>query len=137
MLQNALECSDTAQFNMDFKMRRLTFFLNLVFLICFLVHIMSIGYTLKYPEYPSTVINNKELKDIEFPISFQLCIKELENVEKRYRNIGYKNFGDFFKGVSKVRQKWIYIYILLFIFIFDSMVKIGLVGMVILKETKL
>ena len=85
---------------MNYNLRRFTVFLNLIFLIIFLVHVISIGYALKYPEHPSTIIYNTKLDDIEFPISFKLCIKELENVYERYSNLGY---WDFFMGTSKVR----------------------------------
>ena len=67
---------------------------------------------MKYPDYPSTIAYNKKLEDIEFPISFKLCIRELNNVEKRYRNLGYKSYGDFFKGISKVRNKDSKVYII-------------------------
>ena len=85
---------------MNYNLRRITIFLNLIFLIIFLVHVMSIGYALKHPEHPSIIIYNKKLSESDFPISFKLCIKELENVFERHRRLGY---WDFFMGISKVR----------------------------------
>ena len=99
------KCLARNQFKMDYNLKRFTFFLNVIFLIFFLVHVFSIGYALKYPEHPSNIVYMKKLDEMEFPISFKLCIRELKNVETRYRNMGYNHNGDFFKGISKVRKK--------------------------------
>ena len=66
----------------------------------FLFHIAMIEYNLQYPDYPSVKIYKKNIKDIEFPISFKLCVRELKNPNFRYIKIGYQNEMDYYKGVS-------------------------------------
>ena len=77
-----------------------TLIVNLIFTIMFLIHIAIIEYNLQYPDYPSVRIYRKNLKDIEFPISFKLCLRELKNETLRYKNIGYYDNYHFYAGVS-------------------------------------
>ena len=62
-----------------------------------------IEYNLQNPKYPSVRIHKKNLSDIEFPISFKLCAKELKNRKMRYSKIGYFNDHSFFSGSTKCK----------------------------------
>ena len=42
----------------------------------------------------------KNLKDIQFPISFTVCLYEIENSVARYQKLGYYHVGWFFTGIS-------------------------------------
>ena len=74
--------------------------LNLTFTIVFLGHIFGIGYKLLYPDNPSVRIYNRNLSEVDFPLSFKLCLFEQTNASDRYLNIGYSNVYWFFEGKS-------------------------------------
>ena len=75
--------------------------LNLIFTIIFLLHIFGIGHKLLYPDNPSVRIYNRNLSEVDFPLSFKLCLFEQRNTSDRYLNIGYSNVYWFFEGKSK------------------------------------
>ena len=81
-----------------------TLIVNLIFTIMFAIHLTMIEYNLQYPKYPSVRIYKKNLKDIEFPIAFKLCVIELNNNSIRYQKVGYKNEYDFFLGKSMFNE---------------------------------
>ena len=66
---------------------------------CF-VHLCYLGYYVVHPEFPTITVYQKDLQDIDFPITFRLCINEIENGSARFRRVGYKSFGDMFYGES-------------------------------------
>ena len=53
-----------------------------------------------YPNLPDIRIYKTDLKDIDFPLVFKLCVMEKHNSTARYTNVGYEDSFDFFKGVS-------------------------------------
>ena len=63
-----------------------------------------IEYNLQNPKYPSVRIYKKNLSDIEFPISFKLCVRELNNNNIRYQKHGYKNEYYYFLGESMFNE---------------------------------
>ena len=71
----------------------------MVILIC-IVHISLTGYHVLFPDLPSMRIQDKTLKDIEFPFFIQMCVSEIDNSTERYTNLGYKNGYDFYLGRS-------------------------------------
>ena len=83
--------------------RLATFILNLLFFVAFIVHISTIGYHMLYPNNPSIKIYEKELGNIDFPLSFKLCANVLNDFEK-YNRIGYSNEVQFFYGRGKFNR---------------------------------
>ena len=85
------------------KMKRVflqsTVIVNLMFAIPFVIQMMSIWNSSAHPDYPSVRTSKKNLKDIEFPVSFKLCARDLQN-KKRYSNYGYSSEYKFFEGKS-------------------------------------
>ena len=75
-----------------------------VFSIAFLVHVTSIAYFLKHPIYPNIKVYQQDLENTEFPLSFKICLRELENQTEIYENLGYKNVKDFFLGASMFEE---------------------------------
>ena len=73
---------------------------SFVFTIVFFVHIIRIGCDLYYPDNPHVKIYTKILKNMQFPISIRLCVREMENTTHRYNKIGYENEKYFFIGRS-------------------------------------
>ena len=56
-----------------------------------------------HPDYPSVKIFKKKMKDIEFPVSFKLCVRELETT-MRYSKYGYLDEYNFFRGNSMYNE---------------------------------
>ena len=80
--------------------RKCVYFLNILFFCVFLGHILRIGFKLKNPEFPSVKVYKKELKDIEFPITFKLCLLENNRSSERYKRLGYTTSIGFYSGQS-------------------------------------
>ena len=87
---------------------RLPIIINTVFTLVFFVHAAFIGYGIKYPDQPSTKLYSKDINELDvFPISFKLCVKELENPLERYRKVGYADVWDFYKGLTDSSGSWV------------------------------
>ena len=78
--------------------------LNFVFIVVFIVHVTTIVYQDLNPRHPSIKSYSKDLKDIEFPISFKLCVGERENATDKFRRLGYTNEMDFYHGRSRFNE---------------------------------
>ena len=78
--------------------------INVVFSIAFFVHITFIAYFLKNPLYPNIKVYQQDFSKTEFPLSFKICLRELENQTEIYENLGYKNVKDFFLGASMFEE---------------------------------
>ena len=81
-----------------------TLIVNITFMLMFVIHITTIGYNLHFPKYPSVHVYKKNIKEMEFPISFKFCVREINNNSMRYQRIGYKNEHHFYKGVSMFNE---------------------------------
>ena len=53
-----------------------------------------------HPDLPSIRVSENHLKDIDFPLSFRICVTEVENTTRRYENVGYEGEFAFFGGKS-------------------------------------
>ena len=76
--------------------------------MAFIIHISTIAYNIKHPDFPSVKIYSRNLKDLdEFPLSFKLCARELTNITDRYKEFGYRNVYAFFQGRKVFHEgKW-------------------------------
>ena len=76
--------------------------LNIVLIISCVVHIMFLFYINSYPKLPEIIINNKNIRDVEMPLSFLVCltIKNPELTNKNFKDPGYKSIQQFFTGSS-------------------------------------
>ena len=87
---------------------RLPIIINSVFTLVFLVHAAFIGYGIKYPDQPSIKLNKKDVNELDsFPISFKICVKELENPWERYKKVGYSTLWNFYKGIPDFSGSWV------------------------------
>ena len=66
---------------------------------CF-IHLCSVGYNHIFLELPDTKVYNLDLKDIEFPLVYKLCVHDLINPKKRFRELGYDNIWGLYRGQS-------------------------------------
>ena len=85
---------------MFFDDKKAVAFFDIFFSIIFLIHVSSIGYNILYPEVPEIVVQKRNLKEIDFPMSFRICVNELDDIRSRYQKFGYRHFYDFFRGKS-------------------------------------
>ena len=83
------------------RLKSFVYFINLVFTVLCLLHIIINFYVTLYPPNPDIKVYDKALKDVPFPILFKLCGKEIHNSSKRYGMFGYKNELPLFSGKSK------------------------------------
>ena len=74
--------------------------INVFFSIMFLIHISSIGYSTLNPEVPEIVVYKRNLREVDFPMTFRLCVHELNDTRSRYQRFGYKHYANFFRGLS-------------------------------------
>lgn len=91
-------------YNMNPVYNNLIRALNFIFVFVFIVHITTIVYQDLNPQHPSIKSYARDLKDIEFPISFKLCVGERENATDKFRRLGYTNEMDFYHGRSRFNK---------------------------------
>ena len=53
-----------------------------------------------YPDVPEIVVNMKNLNELEFPIVFRICAFDIDDPDKRYTKVGYKDSWNFYLGQS-------------------------------------
>ena len=83
-----------------------SFVTNIIFTSVYVVHILTIAHNLKYPPYPSIRIIKKDLRDIDFPVSFKLCMRDNKDIDK-YIKLGYVGMFHFFSGQSMFNNSMI------------------------------
>ena len=76
--------------------------LNIVLIISCVVHIMFLFYNNSNPKLPEIIMTNKNIRDVEMPLSFLVCltIKNPELKNKNFNDAGYSNIQQFFTGSS-------------------------------------
>ena len=77
---------------------------NLMLTLFCLLHISLNAHQMLYPNLPDIRIYKTDLKDIDFPLVFKLCVMEKHNSTARYTNVGYEDSFNFFQGVSKYNK---------------------------------
>ena len=75
--------------------------INVIFIVGCLVHIGLNLYFILYPPLPEIKVYQVDLKDIDFPLAFKVCVTERDNSTGRYERLGYKNDYNFFLGRSR------------------------------------
>ena len=81
----------------------ITYIIHTTFITVFLVHVTIVVVSIFNPEIPDVESSQRDLEDIEFPISFRICIHHLEapTIKNQiFKDAGYKNYYAFFKGRS-------------------------------------
>ena len=67
----------------------------------FFIHVGILTYKKVNPDLPEVKYYKKNIKDIDFPIAFQICIIENNNDAKKYWDLGYMDLFEFFNGNSR------------------------------------
>ena len=70
--------------------------------IIFVAHVGYILYEILNPEYPEIINFKKDLYEIELPITFKICVNEvnLSISNKKYEMYGYEDLWQFYNGQS-------------------------------------
>ena len=76
---------------------------HLLFTLAFVVHLSTIAYDLKYPQYPSIRMRKTELRNIDFPLVFKFCVRDVKKTEK-FKKLGYDSSYNVFIGKSKFNE---------------------------------
>ena len=80
--------------------------IQIILVIVCIVHICSLVYFNVNPELPNIVKYKKNIEDIEFPLSFILCINSNKGMENA-KLFGYLDEWYFFYGRSKFNDSTI------------------------------
>ena len=76
----------------------LTYVPNTLFTLFCIANIVLIIHDMVHPKYPDVRIYTDDVKNIEFPLSFRLCIDQRN--ESRFHNFGYDDLTTFYRGRS-------------------------------------
>ena len=72
--------------------------LNFILIVICIYHVSNIIYKNINPDVPEILIYEKKLNEIDFPISFLICLNEFDNDTHKYRKVGFNNVQDLFLG---------------------------------------
>ena len=78
--------------------------IKVVIIISCASHICFLFYNTVHPDLPDIKVYQKRLDEVEFPLSFLLCVHEMVHVTGRYKKLGYSNDWDFFTGKSRYNE---------------------------------
>ena len=83
--------------------------LNIVLIISCVVHVLFILYTNSNPAIPEIILRNKDIRDVNMPLSFILCLRNTnaETESEKYKKAGYNSIQRFFSGTSMYNQSTI------------------------------
>ena len=77
---------------------RLDTILSIILIVICIYHVSNIIYKNINPDVPEILVYEKNLNEIDFPISFLLCLNEFDNDSMKYRKVGFNNVQDLFLG---------------------------------------
>ena len=76
------------------------FILNFTFAVVCLIHVASILNNFINPANVSVKFYDQKLEDIEFPMTFSVCIDD-KNENEKFQALGYENVHSFYQGQSR------------------------------------
>ena len=69
--------------------------------LAFIIHVCVLIHNKLNPDIPDIKHYKKDLKEIDFPLAFQICIHEkIYNDTKKFKDLGYFDLLSFFSGTS-------------------------------------
>ena len=72
--------------------------LSLILICICIYHVSNIIYKSVNPSVPEILVYEQKMNEIEFPISFLLCLNKFDNDSRKYRKVGFNNVQDLFLG---------------------------------------
>ena len=87
----------------------ITYIIHTTFIVVFFIHVTIVVISIFNPEIPDVESSQQTLDDIEFPISFRICIHDLDlgdpkTNNQKFKEAGYHNYYAFFKGRSLYKR---------------------------------
>ena len=87
------------------RLKKVISLVNISLVLICIIHVASILNTHLYPLYPDVHVYKANLKDIDFPLSFKICVFDLaSNSDAKYQRWGYKRQWDFYLGKSMFNE---------------------------------
>ena len=86
------------------RRKKLLISLNICLSLVCLVHISIILHDDLVFHEPSLRTYDVNLKDLDFPIIFKVCVNEIEDGYLRYQKFGYGDVIEFFRGKSMFNE---------------------------------
>ena len=81
-------------------MKPTTHFISIILVLTFVFHVGFIINNIVNPKLPEISVSTRDLQDIEFPLSFLICINQHNFDAAKYREVGYNNVYRFYIGES-------------------------------------
>ena len=79
--------------------------LNIVFIIICFIHVVFIFYNNSSPAIPEIILHNRNIMDVNMPLSFIFCLRDtLEFENEKLKKAGYKSISRFFSGTSMFNE---------------------------------
>ena len=77
-------------------------FFNIVLIFSCVIHVIFILYTNSNPSIPEIILHNKNIMDVNMPLSFIFCLRNtnIELEKKKYKEAGYDTVIKFYSGTS-------------------------------------
>ena len=74
--------------------------LHVALVVACVSHIGLNAFNELYPDIPSVKQYKTDLSNIDFPVSFTICVREIVNETERHKAFGYATDWDLFNGLS-------------------------------------
>ena len=89
---------------MNINFRLIRPILHVALVVACVFHIGLNAFNELYPDLPSVKQYKTDLSNIDFPVSFTICVRENFNETERYKAFGYKREWEWFDGKSNSRE---------------------------------
>ena len=80
------------------KCNNFTYFINFILTLACIAQVVRISLNQVSPPNPDVKVYQRQLRDLEFPLAFIVCLHDAKNESMRYQRAGYKDQDNFFTG---------------------------------------
>ena len=83
---------------------KITKIVNCLLVVACGLHVGYIVLSIVNPEFPQVRLYKEQLRNVEFPISFQICVNEFNvtnSTNEKYQQYGYDGIWEYFRGQSR------------------------------------
>ena len=80
------------------KFNNFTYFINFILTLACIVQVVKISQNQVSPPNPDVKVYQRQLRDLEFPLAFIVCLGDWGDGPIKYERAGYKDQDNFFTG---------------------------------------
>ena len=80
------------------KFNNFTYFINFILTLACIAQVVRISQNQVSPPNPDVKVYQRQLRDLEFPLAFIVCLVEWGDGPIKYERAGYKDQDNFFTG---------------------------------------